>query len=101
MCPMCYISFENPDTLQEHFELTHADNDLNNKSVASSPSTQSIASASASVTSNSLENQYGSKLNDQKMTAEDTTSSEQLLNELNMWKEQLLLSEETRMNCRC
>ena len=38
MCPMCYESFESPETLQEHFELNH------NENMSSSPSTTSISS---------------------------------------------------------
>ena len=41
MCPMCYESFESPESLQEHFELNH-----NQNNISSSPSTTSIASNS-------------------------------------------------------
>lgn len=47
MCPMCYTSFDTPEILQEHFELSHGDNDTNN----ASNNSQSSNSANASINS--------------------------------------------------
>ena len=45
MCPMCYESYENPEALQEHFDLTHNENN----NLSKSPSTASNTSNNNSI----------------------------------------------------
>lgn len=77
---MCYESFSNPDLLQVHFNSIHNDTD--------------------SINSNSFNGQHNESFNSKASNMDERNSRDDLLNEVNMWREQTSLLEETRNNCK-
>jgi hypothetical protein len=80
MCPMCYESFPNPDVLQDHFNLTHNDTD--------------------SINSNSFNGQHNESFNSKASNMDDRNQKDNLSDEVNMWREQARLLDETRITCK-